>query len=245
MQERMEVTDRDVETLRWVAQWWGVTVTQVDRWWRLPEQARLHGPRGPPRTEVARRRLAAMESAGLLTARRMPTSPAHVYAITGPGLQVAGLAAWTVPRWRWSQFRHEHNATSVALDLLDAGWEVVPERRMRQEDALGVASWALVLATERGARSHYPDLWVRPGEDAPWRAVEIELARKSLSRLMGILAAYRDRHSGVTYYTAEASVAQAVRRAASRVRLEDLDVRRLPGTTAPRPAPATAGADGA
>jgi hypothetical protein len=239
--ERMEITDRDVSTLRWTAEWWGVTVSQVDRWWRLPAQVGLHGPAGPPRTEVARRRLAAMQRSGLLVAHRMPTSPAHIYAVTSAGLNVAGLATWTVPRWRWSQFRHEHTSTSAALDLLAAGFEVVSERRMRQDDALGAGGWSLVLPTSRGARSHYPDLWVRRDDTEPWRAVEIELARKSLSRLVAILAAYRDRGAGVTYYTADASVAQAVRRAAARARLTDLDVRRVASPTRGRPEPVAAG----
>jgi hypothetical protein len=168
-------------------------------------------------------------------AHRMPTSPAYLYAITGAGLQVAGLSAWTVPRWRWSQFRHEHTATSVALELLEAGFDVVPERVMRQEDTLQVADWSLVLVGPGEARSHYPDLWVRPAGGTGWRAVEIELARKSLGPLSGILAAYRDRGTPVTYYTGEASVAAAVRRAASRVGLADLDVRRLGDPAVSRP----------
>lgn len=241
VRERMEITDRDVSTLRWTAEWWGVTVAQVDRWWRLPAQAGLHGPAGPPRTEVARRRLAAMQRSGLLVAHRMPTSPAYIYAVTSAGLSVSGLAAWTVPRWRWSQFRHEHASTSIALDLLAAGFEVISERRMRQDDAIGAGSWSLVLPTSRGARSHYPDLWVRRDDADPWRAIEIELSRKSLPRLVTIHAAYRDRGAGVTYYTTEASVAQAVRRAAARARLTDLEVRKVASPTRDRPDLAAAG----
>src|SRR5690606_24698658 len=182
-----------------------------------------------------------MERSGLLVAHRMPTSPAYIYAVTSTGLSVAGLAAWTVPRWRWSQFRHEHTSTSVALDLLAAGFDVVSERRMRQDDAIGAGGWSLVLPTSRGARSHYPDLWVRSDATEAWRAVEIELARKSLSRLVTILAAYRDRGAGVTYYTADASVAQAIRRAADRARLTDVDVRRASGAIGGRSEPVRAG----
>jgi hypothetical protein len=241
LRERMAVTARDVMTLRWVAQWWGVTVTQVDRWWRLPAQAELHGPAGAPRTEVARRRLAAMTGAGLLTSHRMPTSPAHIYSITAAGISVAGLEAWTVPRWRWSQFRHEHTSTTIALELLEAGWDVVSERRMRQDDALGQPAWSLVLPSPTRVQSHFPDLWVRATEAEPWRAVEVELTRKSFSRLTAILGAYRDRGAGVTYYTADRAVAEAVREAAARARLTDLDVRRIVAADARQPIGAGAG----
>jgi len=232
----MEITDRDVATLRWLAQWWGATAVQVDRWWRLDGQVGLHGPSGAPRLEVARRRLAAMQRVGIVVGHWMPTSPARIHAVTGDGLRAAGLGTWTVPRWRWSQFRHEYAVIEIALDLLAAGWEVVPERRMRQDDALGAGSWSLVLATDGRAASHYPDLWVRPDDSAPWRAVEVELARKSLPRLVGILSGYRERGAGVTYYTAERAVADAVRRAAERARLHDLDVRRAVAAGGRQPA---------
>jgi hypothetical protein len=191
--------------------------------------------------------LAALARRGLVAAHRLPTSPAHLHVVTPAGLRLAGLSSWTAPRWRWSQFRHEHTAVEIALDLLHAGWEVVPDRRMRQEDALGVATWSLVVPTERaGARSHYPDLMVRPTNGAAdgrasWRAVEVELARKSLPRLVGILSAYRDRQVGVTYYTADRHVADAVRRAAERAGLNDLDVRRTPAPASRRPADAGVG----
>lgn len=226
----VEVTARDVATLRWLARWWGVTAAQVDRWWRLDGQAPLHGASGAPRLEVARRRLAAMQRAGLVVSHRMPTSPASVHAVTTAGLHLAGLAAWTAPRWRWSQFRHEHAAVEIGLDLLTDGWEVVPEREMRNDETLTATAWSLVIATDRGSgRTHHPDLWVRHDAAAPWRAVEVELSRKSLPRLVSILSAYRDRGVGVTYYTAERAVADAVGRAASRAGLVDLEVRRVTG----------------
>ena len=226
VEPNVEITARDAATLRWVARWWGVTVTQVDRWWRLPAQSDLHRG-GAPRADVVRRRLAAMGRAGLLATHRLPTSPAYSYAVTAAGLRVAGLADWTVPRWRWSQFRHEHAVVEVALELLAAGFDVVPERAMRHDDALGAGHWSLVVATGRGGRSHYPDLWVRHDDAATWGAVEVELTRKSLARLTTILAGYRDRGSPVAYYTDERPIAEAVRRAAGQVGLADLQVRRM------------------
>ena len=223
----MRVTERDVATLRWIAEWWGTTVSQVDRWWRLPANAGLHGEAGPPRKDVVRRRLFLMARAELLAVHRTPTSPALVYSVTAAGLAAAGREVWTAPRWRWSQFHHEHTATSVALDLLEAGWQVVPERRMRQDDALGIASWFLVLPSETGTRTHYPDLWVCRHEGDPWRAVEVEISRKSLARLESILAAYRDRGAGVTYYTNDPGVRDAVKKVAKRAGHSDVDVRRV------------------
>lgn len=232
VEPKVEITARDAATLRWVARWWGVTVTQVDRWWRLPAQAGLHRGGTAPRADVVRRRLAAMGRAGLLASHRLPTSPAYSYAVTAAGLQVAGLPDWTTPRWRWSQFRHEHAVVEVALELLAAGFEVIAEREMRHGDALGTGRWSLVIATGRGGRSHYPDLWVRHGDASTWSAVEVELTRKSLARLTSILAAHRDRGTPVTYYTDERPIAEAVRRAAGQAGLADLQVRRLTTSTA-------------
>jgi len=236
---RTTVTVRDRETLRWAAKWKGVTVAQVARWWRAPDQAWIHPTGRSPRSSVPGDRMAALARLGVFSRGEMPTSKAIVYSVTAAGQNVAGVKA-SNPRWTWSQFHHEHGVVNLALDLEELGWEVVSEREMRLESKAKVADWQLVLplSDQGGARTHYPDLAIRPRGGDPsergfasgrWQAIELEISPKELPRLDRILSAYAVRKVKVGYYTNDPLIARAVDKSRGRVGMPDglLEVKRV------------------
>lgn len=224
-----ELTERDVATIRWAGEWSGVLVKHVHRWWGLPGNRGLHGAGGVPSEQKVRGRLGRLARAGVFSVHGVPASKAKVYSVTSAGLSVVGRGSWPQPRWRWGQFHHEHTATRVALRLLESGFDVMPERRMRHDDRAGVSSWKMVMPSNGEKPAfHYPDLWVRdPG--GVWQAIEVELSVKDLPRLRAILEAYRERGAKVTYYTNDLVIEDAVLRAAREVVREDwVRVERVP-----------------
>jgi len=231
--EGVDVQPRDIATVEWMAEWWVMTSAQVHRWWSMPAQIGIHPTGRVPGAQRVRTRLRLLAAGGYLTWSKLPTSDAKLWTVTKEGMEVSQLG-WHAPRaMRHSQFVHEHSLANLAMDLLEDGWEVVTERRMRQEDQLGVGDWSVVLPTQAAATTHYPDLWVRRHAGDPWRAVEVELTPKTGPRLQQILAAFTERGVGVSYYTHRPVVAKAVKVAASRVQCTDLEVLAFDVSTAP------------
>jgi hypothetical protein len=161
--------------------------------------------RGDGSLIVVTRDGARMAGAGRAPRALGPTSWAHTVAC-------AWACAWFEVRGRdWLSSREVAH---------DDGWR----GRVAYTDGRG-----------RGHRlSHRPDVGTYVGEPGRPVAVEVELQRKSLARLRGILAMYADRTTspdgdlaGVVYMTGSADVASAVRAAAGAVHLEEHPAGRL------------------
>jgi hypothetical protein len=124
-------------------------------------------------------------------------------------------------------------AHTVACAWTSAWFEVRGRDWLSTSEVAQDDGWrGRVAYTDGRGRSHRlrhtPDLGTYVGDPGRPVAVEVELQRKSLARLQGILAMYADRTTrpdgdlaGIVYITANADVASAVRAAASAVHLDE------------------------
>jgi hypothetical protein len=181
---------------------------------------------------VARGRLAALASAGLL--RRPDRRPYRVTAgfqIARAGLEAIG-SPYHAPSTRVAAPDHDIAVSWLWLAARGGTFgrlrEVVSERRLRSHDArpegtdppLGVR---LGGYGPRGAeRLHYPDLLL---VDAAGRriAVELELSRKGIQRRETILAGYAaDRRiDAVLYLVDDRAIGRAIAASARRLGISD------------------------
>ncbi len=169
--------------------------------------------------------VARLVRAGFVRRVPMTRGEGSLIMVTPDGARMAGELACAAPRslapttWAhtvacaWAAARFEVRGVqwrSSREILQDPGWR----GRVTYHDGCG-----------RSLRvKHHPDLGVFIGADLRPAAIEVELQRKSLARLRGILAMYNDRTTdpdpqlaGVLYITDRADVAKAVRAGARAV----------------------------
>jgi hypothetical protein len=197
------LTDRDLEMLRWIGRCRFATADQVE------ERFGIHSTR-------CYRRLRPMMEAGLLKrVTLLHRQPGALY-VSRRGMRTAGLGdEMPVPTVTLKNFVHDCAVVWEQIRLERGGCEVLTEREMRQlARTTGDAYSLRVAATSHTlAKAHMPDLAFRIGGEL--RALEVELARKSMDRLTAILAAYAadPRYAGVWYVVPDARFGQRVRAA--------------------------------
>ncbi len=184
-------------------------------------------------TAAARARLAGLERAGLIEAKRLLHRQPALYVATGAGLRQAGLTALKPCRVSPGGFAHlrEVARTAVALELALPGVEVVGERELRaweRGSPRPLASAELGLAADGGYARHRPDLVLWPagraGEaGAPAVAIEVELTVKAAPRLGAIVRGWaRSRLVGAVVYYASPDAGRALRRAVTEEQAADM-----------------------
>jgi hypothetical protein len=180
-----QVTDRDLEIVRWLGR---VKLGTVDH---------VRTRMGMGRTK-AYDRLAALVTQGLLIHVR-PVPGHGVYLASRKGLAVAGLelAPGSVSL---AALSHDLAVAGLVAELegLYPGLALQTEREIRAHiHHTGDATFR-PMVRRRGMRDarHWPDLALLTGSaDEPgWLAIEVELTRKGSERLRAILAGYRNTH---------------------------------------------------
>jgi hypothetical protein len=171
--------------------------------------------------------LARLIAAGLVWRVPMTRGDGSLLVVTRDGARMAG--ARRAPRGpgptSW--------AHTVACAWTSAWFEVRGRAWVSTSEVAQDDGWrGRVSYTDGRGRSHLlrhtPDLGTYVGDPGRPVAVEVELQRKSLARLRGILAMYADRTTGpdadlagIVYVTANADVAAPMRTAASDVQLAE------------------------
>ena len=177
--------------------------------------------------------LARLIATGLVWRVPMTRGEGSLLVVTRDGARMAG--ATRAPRGpgptSW--------AHTVACAWMSAWFEVRGRDWLSTSEVAQDDGWrGCVSYTDGRGRSHRlrhtPDLGTYVGDPARPVAVEVELQRKSLARLRGILAMYADRTigpdadlAGVVYVTANADVAAVVRTAAGDVQFAEYPDGRL------------------
>ena len=194
-----EVTERDVEIVRWIGRQRFVVAGQVARRFRMDQRN-------------AYRRLRGLVGLGLLDHRRVFHGQPGAYWATRAGLRTVGLRL-PVAGVDIRTYRHDLIATDVVAELeIEFGERaLLTEREIRSRDSSSVEKprYAIRLGGQAasGRRGlHYPDLAVA-GSDGRLLVVEVELTAKGRRRLDSIVAGYvRARHiAGVRYYVSAAA----------------------------------------
>ena len=171
--------------------------------------------------------LARLVAAGLVRRIPMTRGEGSLIIVTREGARMGGattaLRGFAPTSW----------AHAVACAWASAWFEVRGRDWRSSREISHDDGWrGRVAYTDGQGRSHRlrhrPDLGTFVGDARRPVAVEVELQRKSLARLQGILAMYRDRMmgsdgdlAGVLYIAGDPVVATAVRTAASTVRLDE------------------------
>ncbi|MGI9097116.1 MAG: hypothetical protein ACR2H2_01245 [Solirubrobacteraceae bacterium] len=171
--------------------------------------------------------LARLIATGLVWRIPMTRGEGSLLVVTRDGARIAGAHA--APRGlgptSW--------AHAVACAWTSAWFEVRGRDWLSTSEVAQDDGWrGRVAYTDGRGRSHRlrhtPDLGTYVGDPGRPVAVEVELQRKSLARLQGILAMYADRTmgpdgdlAGVVYITGTTVVAAGVRTAASAVQLDE------------------------
>jgi len=205
---------RSLEGLRWLARVGaspGEPLALVMRWSR----------------PVLADHLARLVAAGLVWRVPMTRGEGSLLVVTRAGARMAdtGRAPRGPGPTSW--------AHTVACAWTSAWFEVRGRRWFSTSEVAQDDGWrGRVSYTDGRGRSHRlrhtPDLGTYVGDSGRPVAVEVELQRKSLARLRGILAMYADRTTGpdahlagVVYVTGNADVAVVVRAAASDVHIAE------------------------
>ncbi len=190
----VQLTERDVETLGWVADQYAVR-TDVIRW--------LLGNGGPLSDSRTRAVVARWHRAGVTESRRFFAGAPNVVWPTRVG------TALVRPGWRarpptLSLLAHHHAVTQVRLAI---------ERRGHGTD------WVCerVLYKQRATPdAHVPDGTFR-SKRGPVTAVEVELTLKAADRLRDIVRDLTIDHEAVLYVVGDATIGRAVAAAAQAV----------------------------
>jgi hypothetical protein len=177
--------------------------------------------------------LARLIAAGLVWRVPMTRGEGSLLVVTRDGARMAGASR--APRGpgptSW--------AHTVACAWMSAWFEVRGRKWLSTSELAADDGWrGRVSYTDGRGHSHRlrhtPDLGTYVGDPGRPVAVEVELQRKSLARLRGILAMYADRTTGpdgdlagVVYITANADVAAAVRTAANDIQFAEHPAGRL------------------
>ena len=196
----VQLTDRDVEILRWLARFRGATAAQIGRRFSM----------GYSR---ASRRLNQLGGGGLVTLERVLHRRPGLYLVTGEGLAIASVDL-PVAEARLGSYEHDLAVVDVAIAVELAGDRAVTQRQMQTLEVTGGGDllYAVELATQE---RHFPDL-VLERTDGPW-AIEVEVTDVRSERLEAVLRAYAgaEHLAGVLYHVAPAVHAERIQRAAA------------------------------
>ncbi len=231
--ERMAVTERDREIVRWIGRVGVAEARQVAARWQRERLRENGSKRGLPQSN-AYRRLRVLESLRLLERRRLLHGEPAVFLATAEGLRLAELDL-RVRKVSAGGLAHATEATWLSLALEDEFGEecVVTEREIRASDgAAERPTYAIEVGGRlpaRRPRLHFPDFAIADPDGGKPLCVELELSAKGSRRLAEIVRAYvRGRHvAGVRYYVTPRSERQ-LREAVAATRTEGLvELRRL------------------
>jgi DNA-binding transcriptional ArsR family regulator len=201
----VQLTDRDIEILRWLARFRGVTAAQVGRRFEM----------GYSRVS---RRLNQLGAGGYVALERVLHRRPGLYIVTEEG-QVVGGADLPVATVALGTYEHDVALADVAIGAELAGERVVTQRQMQALE-VGVGARDPIYAVEFAAgERHFPDLMLERA-DGRW-ALEVEVTDARSELLETILRAYAgaDHLAGVIYHVAPAVHADRIERAAAALAL--------------------------
>lgn len=198
----VQLTDRDLEILAWLARFRGATAAQVGRRFGM----------GYSRVS---RRLSQLGAGGLVTLERVLHRRPGVYLVTATGQATAG-ADLPVAELVVGAYQHDLTVVDVAITGELAGDAIVTQRQMTAlespPDGVTQLRYAVTLAS--GER-RFADLTVeRP--DGRW-AIEVALSDTRSELLEDVLRAYAEaKHvAGVIYHVGPAVHADRIDRVAA------------------------------
>lgn len=211
---RYQLTERDIDILRWTGRWRAVTAPQLAR-----EFDRRDGTR---RLEIYERRLRALHTLGLTDHARMLADHPTVHWLTRAGMRASGLTG-AVPAPRLAELHHDLALVDLAhhVTLRQPDHEVLTETEIRRTEPGPVSDPAAALRAEleigvtRGTGGRgVPDLASIPPAGGVW-VHELERSRKPGPRLERLMLAYvwSEHITGAVYWTSPPLTA-AVRRCA-------------------------------
>lgn len=189
----MQLTERDLEMIRWINGHRMATVEQVVQAFDMGKKA-------------AYRRLRAMVEAGYVEHQRIFRDKPGVYFPTSQGIAVSGDDLPAITRITLGTYEHDLQLVDLSIRLVEqTGGQWHPERRIRREKGfLGV-----------GIPGHVPDGLLRLPSGSTV-AIELELSVKGNRRIKDILMNYQKGEHGavseVWYYCRSAAIAQRVRK---------------------------------
>jgi len=201
----VQLTNRDVEILRWLARFRGVTAPQIGRRFDM----------GYSRVS---RRLNQLGAGGLVALARVLHRKPGLYTVTGEGQTAAG-ADLPVATVTVGTYEHDVAVADVAIAAELAGGKVLTQRQMQAlEVGVGASDLIYAVALAAGER-HFPDL-VLERSDGRW-ALEVEVTDARSELLEPILSAYAgaEHMAGVIYTVAPAVHADRIQRAAAALEL--------------------------
>lgn len=210
----VQLTDRDLEILAWLARFRGATATQIGRRFGM----------GYSR---ASRRLNQLGAGGLVTLERVLHRRPGVYLVTAAG-QSTAAADLPVAELVVGTYQHDVAVVDVAIAAELAGAKILTQRQMQALEVTDATALLYAVALPDGQR-HFPDL-LSEHDSERW-AIEIALSdmrSEPLERVLGAYAAARHL-AGVVYHVGRAVDAERIRRVAAslelgaRVELRELD----------------------
>lgn len=185
----MLITNRDTDIVEWIARTGVVEASQVTHVFGLGRT-------------VTYRRLAALETAGLIERTRVLHGRPAMIVATRAGLRLVGLEHLGLSRVSAATALHWQSSSLVAA-LIEADKGRGKVGSVREIRAYERSAKQRIASTTIGAAAHHPDLvlWGPDGIGATGgHAYEIELTVKAPERLRAILRGWR---SAVRDYTVD------------------------------------------
>lgn len=214
----LRITSRDLEIVSWLGRVRFATRDQIARRFDLGRSQGFH-------------RIAQLRKAGFVDERPLIVGPApSIVFATRRGLIAAGSDLRPADLDGRS-LQHDGALVDLAIDYEQAGAVVLTDRELRslaRRPESEAERYAVEVPGSPGRR-HFPDLIVEA--DGRRLAVELEVAEKTISRLRGILSAYRGARliDGVLYLATKPVVVTRINRLIEELAMEDLAEVRLYG----------------